>query len=71
MISTNEALRNPTLLEQRLLRAGEVGFFCKFTSGASPEVVEVLAGPTLHGEGDESWCRRGKERMVPYEGEPS
>jgi hypothetical protein len=53
MISTNETFRNPTLLEERLLCVGEVGFFCKFAEGASPEVVEVLAGPTLHGKGDE------------------
>ena len=49
MISTNETFRNPALLEQRLLRAGEVGFFCQLADGASPEVVEVLAGPALHG----------------------
>jgi hypothetical protein len=53
MISTNETLGDPTLLEQRLLCAGKVGFFRKLTEGATPEVVEVPACPTLHGEADE------------------
>lgn len=53
MISTNETFCNPTLLEQRLLRASEVGFFCQLAEGASPEVVEVLARPALHYPTDE------------------
>ena len=56
MISTNETLCNPTLLEQRLLCTGEVGFFCQLAEGASPEVVEVLARPALHDRTDERWC---------------
>jgi hypothetical protein len=54
MISTNETLRDPTLLEQRFLCAGEVALFGKFAEGAPPEVVEVLPRPALRDEVHES-----------------
>ena len=57
MISTNETLCNPTLLEKRLLCTGEVSFFCQLAEGASPKVVEVLARPALRDPTDERCCR--------------
>ena len=47
MIGANEPFCNPTLLEQRLLGASKVGFFCKLAERPPPEVVEVLLRPAL------------------------
>ena len=68
MIGANEPLCNPTLLEERLLGARKVKFFCRLAKRAPPEVVEVLSLPALRAGASQRSCVEDKTMYHAREG---